>query len=149
MAVTRLDPNSALIVVDMQNAIVAMATVTPAQLAVQHAGELAAAFRSRDLPVVLVSAAGQPPGRTERPIRHDTPLPENPMALAAGLNQQPGDHLVVKRSRSAFAGTGLTQYLRELGATAGLISMDRKGCSAALAVVPSTVTGNRGNHGQD
>jgi len=66
MAVTTLDPKTALIVIDLQNGIVALPTVHPAGEVVKYASALADAFRRHGLPVVLVSVAGAPSGRTER-----------------------------------------------------------------------------------
>jgi nicotinamidase-related amidase len=66
MAVITLDPKTALIVIDLQNGIVALPTVHPAGEVVKYASALADAFRRHGLPVVLVSVAGAPSGRTER-----------------------------------------------------------------------------------
>ena len=74
MAVTTLDPKTALIVIDLQKGIVAYPTVHPIEEVVKQARLLADAFRHRGLPVVLVNVAGQAPGRTERP-RHPKPFP--------------------------------------------------------------------------
>jgi nicotinamidase-related amidase len=132
MAVTTLDPNTALIVVDLQNVIVALPTVHPAEDAVARAAELAQAFRDHGLPVVLVTAAGQPPGRTEQPFRAGSggPMPERPMDLAKDLNQQPSDHLVTKYTRSAFTNTGLADQLRALGVTQVVVA----GIATSIAV---------------
>ena len=66
MAVTTLDPKTALVVIDLQNGIVALPTVQPANEVVKYASALADAFRRHGLPVVLVSVDGAPSGRTER-----------------------------------------------------------------------------------
>ena len=66
MAVTTIDPKTALIVIDLQNGIVALPAVHPAGEVVKYASALADAFRRHGLPVVLVSVAGAPSGRTER-----------------------------------------------------------------------------------
>jgi nicotinamidase-related amidase len=64
MALTALDPNTALIVIDLQSGIVAYPTVHPIGEVVKQASALADAFRRHDLPVVLVNVAGGAPGRT-------------------------------------------------------------------------------------
>jgi nicotinamidase-related amidase len=133
MALTTLDRNSALLVVDLQNATVALETVHPAQGVVQRAAELAKAFRGHGLPVVLVRAAGQPPGRTEQQFRSGGAMPERPMEFADALDQQPGDHLVTKRARSAFTGTGLLEHLRQLGVTQVVLA----GIATSIAVESS------------
>ena len=133
MALTTLDPNTALLVVDLQNAIVALPTAHPAEATVARAGDLAQAFRGHGLPVVLVTAAGQAPGRIEQPIQvrgGSGPRPENPMDPAPGLHRQPGDHLVTKYTRSAFTETGLTDRLRALGVTQVVLA----GIATSIAV---------------
>ncbi len=112
MTVTTLDRNSALVVIDLLKGIVAYPTVHPASEVVKHASELADAFRRHGLPVVLVTVAGQPAGRTEqswsgaqRPSDWADFLPE--------LNQQPGDHVVTKRQWGAFTNTGLDALSQE------------------------------------
>ncbi len=69
MAVTTLDPKTALIVVDLQKGIVSLPTVHPIADVIGHASALAAAFRSHGLPVVLVNAVAAAPGRTEQAPR--------------------------------------------------------------------------------
>jgi Isochorismatase family. len=58
MPVTTLDPTTALILIDLQHGIVSLPTAHPAADVVRHANALADAFRSHDLPVVLVNVAG-------------------------------------------------------------------------------------------
>ena len=67
MALTVLDPNTALIVVDLQKGIVAMPLAHPIDGVIRKARALALAFRERGLPVVLVNVDGGAPGRTEQP----------------------------------------------------------------------------------
>jgi nicotinamidase-related amidase len=68
MALTTLDPNTALIVVDLQNGIVALPLLAhPIDGVIAQARALARAFRARGLPVVLVNVDGTAPGRTEQP----------------------------------------------------------------------------------
>ncbi len=66
MAVTTLDPKTALIVIDLQKGIVALPTVHPIAEIVQRVRLLADTFRSHGLPVVLVNVTGRPPGRAEQ-----------------------------------------------------------------------------------
>ena len=116
MAVTTLDQNTALIVIDLQNGIVSYPTVHPIAEIVKHASALADAFRSRGLPVVLVNVAGGAPGRAEQ-TRSLGQLPAGWSDLVPELNQQPGDHTVTKRTWGAFTNTDLDQYLKNLGVT--------------------------------
>ncbi|WP_328326524.1 isochorismatase family protein [Kribbella sp. NBC_00382] len=74
MALTTLDPKTALVVIDLQNAVVALpgTPLTTADV-VARSVELADAFRAKQLPVVLVRVETTPadslPGRTESPRR--------------------------------------------------------------------------------
>ncbi|MCQ9163318.1 MULTISPECIES: cysteine hydrolase family protein [unclassified Arthrobacter] len=118
MAVTTLDPRTALIVVDLQNSVAALPTAHPMDPVVQNAADLAAGFRSRGLPVVLVRVDGRAPGRNEQPPRAATGThSDNATELVAGLNHQPGDHVVVKRTWGSFTNTGLAEHLAGLGVT--------------------------------
>ena len=66
MAITTLDPKTALIVIDLQKGIVGMPTVHPGDEIVKRAAALAEAFRRHGLPVVLVNVDRGAPGRTEQ-----------------------------------------------------------------------------------
>jgi len=116
MAVTTLDPKTALIVIDLQKGIVAYPTVHPIEEVVKQARLLADAFRHRGLPVVLVNVAGQAPGRTERP-RHPKPFPAGWTDLIPELNQQASDIVVTKLTWGAFPSTNLEEQLKALGVT--------------------------------
>lgn len=117
MALTAIDPNTALIVVDLQKGIVGVPTVHPIDAIVGRACALVDAFRGRGLPVVLVNVAGRAPGRTERGPRARTAFADGWTDLLPDLNQQPDDIAVTKRTWGAFASTGLDDRLRALGVT--------------------------------
>jgi len=116
MALTTLDPHTALIVVDLQAGIVGRATAHPIAGVVAQARALLDAFRARDLPVVLVKVAGGAPGRTEQP-GHRGRIPAAAMEFIPELGQQPGDIVVVKETWGAFANTALAAQLEALGVT--------------------------------
>ena len=65
MAMTTLDPKTALLVIDLQKGILSYPTVHPVSEVVQRASALADAFRRHGLPVVLVNVTGGALGRTE------------------------------------------------------------------------------------
>lgn len=113
MALTTLDPKTALIVIDLQNGIVGLPTARPAGEVIERAATLAAAFRNRNLPVVLVNVDGGAPGRTEQPRRGERPA--GWAELVPELHRQPSDLLVTKRTWGAFIHTNLDATLRELG----------------------------------
>jgi nicotinamidase-related amidase len=124
MAVTTIDPTTALVLIDLQNGVMAAPAVphTPAQV-VERAVALAGAFRERDLPVVLVRVTSSPgsgtPGRTDRSGRRSGPRerPEGWDVIVDDLAGHPGDITVTKRNWGAFHGTDLDLRLRRRGIT--------------------------------
>jgi nicotinamidase-related amidase len=116
MALSTLDPKTALILIDLQKGIVSFPLVHPAVEVVKKASALADAFRSHGLPVVLVNVAGRAPGRTEQ-ARGGGDFPAGWTDLVPELNQQPTDHSVTKHTPGAFTKTGLEEHLRGLGVT--------------------------------
>jgi len=123
MAVTTLDPKTALIVIDLQNGIVGLPAAHPVDQIVRRASALADAFRAHDLPVVLVTVAGAPAGRTERPRGGaGQQLPPGWADLVPDLNQRSDDHTVTKRTWGAFHDTGLHEHLHGLGVTQVVIA---------------------------
>ena len=122
MALTTLDPKTALIVVDLQEALRAYPTMVPIDGIFAKAGELAKAFRAHGLPVILVTVAGGAPGRTERPRPASGERPANAMDVVADLDQQPSDHLVVKSTWGAFMNTKLDEGLKHDGVTQVVIA---------------------------
>ncbi|MDR3493136.1 MAG: isochorismatase family protein [Ancalomicrobiaceae bacterium] len=117
MTVTTLDRTTALVVVDLQQGIVAMLPAEQAADIVRRAGRLADAFRAAGLPVVLVNVAGMAPGRTDSQMRLALPLPDGWTDLASGLGHAQTDITVTKRSWGAFSTTDLATRLRDLGVT--------------------------------
>ena len=121
MALTTLDPITALIVVDLQRGIVGLPSVPSMGDVVERSCTLAAAFRRHRLPVVLVNVDGGAPGRTERP-RAGGPFPDGWTALIPELDRQPEDIAVTKRTWGAFASTDLESRLRSRGVTQVVIA---------------------------
>lgn len=116
MTISMLDPKPALLVVDLQKAVVSAPTAHPIGDVIQNAVALVEAFRRRQLPVVLINVDGSPPGRTEQSFALGA-MPAGWTDLIPELNQQPSDHLVTKRTRGAFTNTDLETYLRENAVT--------------------------------
>ena len=121
MPVTTLDPNAALIVVDLQKGIVGLPFIHPVAGIIECTQALLAAFRRLDLPVVLVNVAGGAPGRTEQP-RRSAPLTEGFTDLIPELDRRPSDIVVTKRTSGAFASTGLEAELKAHGITQVVIT---------------------------
>ncbi len=122
MALTTIDPKTALIVVDLQNAILAYPVAHPNGEVIARSAELADAFHAHGLPVVLVNVAGGAPGRTETVLPAGGARPADAMEIVAELNQSDTDHLVTKRTWGAFTGTDLDEYLKGEGVTQVVIT---------------------------
>jgi nicotinamidase-related amidase len=116
MALSTLDPKTALIIVDLQKGILSLPLVHPVEEVVKHARALADAFRGHGLPVVLVNVAGRASGRTEQ-ARGAAHFPAGWTDLIQELNQQPTDHTITKHTPGAFTKTDLEEHLRSLGVT--------------------------------
>ncbi|MET9381666.1 hydrolase [Streptomyces sp. NPDC002928] len=123
MALTALDPRTALVVIDLQAGI-AGAPTQPYSGAdvVARSVELADAFRAHGLPVVLVrvsfaaDGADAAPGRTEA-ARPGGARPEGWDVIVPELAGHPGDITVTKHNWGAFHGTDLDVQLRRRGVT--------------------------------
>jgi len=122
LTLTTLDPATALVVVDLQNGIVAApATPLTGPQVVARTAQLAEAFRSHGLLVVLVRVSLTPgaaavPGRAEA-SRPPMAMPEGWDAIVAELAGHPQDVVVTKRNWGAFYGTDLDLHLRRRGIT--------------------------------
>src|ERR1700678_1731489 len=120
MAELQLDSHkTALVLIDLQNAIVGMSTAPhPAAQVVANSAKLAEAFRRHDAPVVYVRVdlndfLGLP---VDQPINlGNAPLPGIISEIAPSAGFQPGDILLTKRHWGAFAGTDLEQQLKSRG----------------------------------
>jgi nicotinamidase-related amidase len=113
---TILDPQTALIVVDLQKGLLDIPSVHPMAGVIDCACRLIDAFRKQKLPVVLVNVTGAAPGRTEEPRRHRD-LSGDFSELLPELRQQPDDILITKRTWGAFANTSLEAQLKAIGVT--------------------------------
>lgn len=118
MPLNTIDPVTALLIIDLQQGIVSFQDPLAARSVVANAAALAAAFRAKELPVVVVTVNGRAPGRVDRP------RPANSMTPPPGfldpvpeLGVVDSDIRVVKRTWGAFRGTGLEEALRTRGVT--------------------------------
>lgn len=116
MAVTTLDPNTALIIVDLQKGIVGLPCAHPMPPVIEHAAQLAQAFRRHRQTVVLVNVTGGAPGRAEQ-SRHLTDLPADFAELIPQLQPQPSDLRISKRTWGAFMHTDLHVQLQQRNVT--------------------------------
>lgn len=116
MALTTLDPKTALIVIDIQKGIVQLPCAYPMAGVIDRVVEITQAFRKHNAPVVLVNVAGAAPGRNEQPKRMGD-LPADWAELIPQLDVQASDHLVTKRTWGAFMHTDLHEHLQKLEVT--------------------------------
>jgi nicotinamidase-related amidase len=150
MAELQLDPKkTALVLIDLQNAIVGMSPVPhTAEQVVENSKKLADAFRVQGAPVVYVRVdlndfvalpVDQPHNLGDKPL----PVAASEITPSAGF--QHGDMLVTKRHWGAFAGTDLEQQLKSRGidtvvltgisTNAGVESTARQGTGLGFAFV--------------
>ena len=121
MTVSTIDERTALVVIDLQNSVVAQPTAPiGAAEVITRTRELADAFRAHQLPVVLVrvTSSGEDwmPGRTEWPRPGGAPA-EGWDQIVPELAGHTEDIIVTKRNMGAFYGTDLDLQLRRRGIT--------------------------------
>ena len=120
MAKLQLDPKkTALVLIDLQNAIVGMnpAPHSSTQV-VENSRKLADAFRVHGAPVVYVRVELNDFMKLPVDQPHnlgDKPLPTAASEIAPSAGFQHGDILITKRHWGAFAGTDLEQQLKNRG----------------------------------
>jgi len=135
MPLTQIDPVSAFVTIDLQKGIASRA-VQPHSAAdvIARAARLAAAFRSKNLPVVLVNVEGRAPGRTDTSFEFKPP--PDWAELVPELGEQPSDYTVTKFQIGAFYGTALERILRRAAVTQIFFS----GISTTMGVEASART---------
>jgi nicotinamidase-related amidase len=118
MTLTTIDERAALVVIDQQNGIMGIPAAPHTTMdVVAKAVELAKAFHTHDLPVVLVRATGGAPGRTETPGGLGGQPPEGWDVIVDELAGHPDDVVVTKRTWGAFHDTDLDAQLRRRDVT--------------------------------
>lgn len=122
MTTLQLDPaKTALVIIDLQQGIVAMQTAPyPASQVVERCSRLAKHFREHGAPVFYVRVnmsdfINLPVDQPSRPPNAPPP-PPSASELVPEAGFQPGDILITKRHWGAFAGTDLERELRDRGA---------------------------------
>ncbi|MDD9381254.1 hydrolase [Streptomyces sp. ZAF1911] len=122
MPATQLDARTALVLIDLQNGILAMPAARPSQEVLAQGVRLADAFRAKQHLVVLVRVDFSPDGGDLLRSRADQAHP--PMRPPADFAEFPtelgpkdGDIVITKRQWGAFTGTELDLQLRRRGIT--------------------------------
>ena len=122
MSTITIDERSALVLIDLQEGILALPTLLSSDHIKNRARLLAAAFRASALPVVRVKVAFSADGGDLPPGRALMRGPESapPTAFSEfpeDFPPHPGDIVLVKRHWGAFTGTELDLQLRRRGVT--------------------------------
>jgi nicotinamidase-related amidase len=117
MPLTAFNPDTALIVIDLQKGIANGNFIRPIGEVIDRTRALIDVFRAKNLPVVPVDVAGRPPGRTEQSPRSNLSFSEGWTDLLPQLDQQPSDIVIAKRSWGAFATTDIEGQLKARGVT--------------------------------
>ena len=118
-----LDPNSALVLIDLQEGIARRATLPhAANDVVARSAALAKGFRSKGLPVILVTVgwAADMADAPRQKYAAAIPAPADPAifsAIVPELGAEPTDIIVRKHQWGAFHGTDLDVQLRRRGIT--------------------------------
>lgn len=146
MPITKLDPKTALVAIDLQRGIVAMPVQPDPAAVVAKAALLAAAFRAAELPVVLVHVTFAPDRSDAVNTRTDVPSSSvKPTAEFAEFVDElavaPSDILVTKRQWGAFYGTDLDLQLRRRGVT-GIVL-----CGVSTSIGVESTARNAWEHG--
>lgn len=119
--VTALDPNTALVLIDLQNAIVKIPSSTPMDVILAKAAKLVTAFRKAALPIVIVTVDPRRAG--ESVIRRDakspsfSALPDEALAIVPELKTESDDIFITKHTWGAFHETNLDDELKKRGVT--------------------------------
>lgn len=122
MPVRTLDPQTALVLIDLQRGITGLPTIHSADDVVKTAGRLVAAWHGRGLPVIGVHVDYSPDfgdvlsARTDARMVQPAPAPDF-AEMRPELGLLPSDLLVTKRGWNAFYGTELDLQLRRRNIT--------------------------------
>jgi nicotinamidase-related amidase len=115
MALTVIDDNAALIVLDLQVATAGLPSTPNAAAEIfNRSAGLAKAFRDKGLPVVWVNVAGASSARTQTEMQMGE-LPDNWTELPDELGVAPSDKTFTKFGWGAFHDERMDALLKEIG----------------------------------
>ncbi|NCD71168.1 isochorismatase family protein [Mucilaginibacter agri] len=129
--ITAIDAKTALVLIDLQKGITGMPTAHPIQPIIEKSAELVAAFRSKNLPIVIVNVNPLGAKWTQTRVEASTaPKGEEAIAQARAMMEQNGffdiipeiktegsDLFITKNTWNAFFNTPLHDSLQRLGVT--------------------------------
>ncbi len=118
--ITALDKNTALVLIDLQNSIVASPVAHPVQDILDKVNEMLAAFRKKGLPVVVVNV--NPAGAAWTKARKEAkqpPLPDNDSwyQVTDKIHVEATDIRITKHTWNAFFETALNDELKKRAVT--------------------------------
>lgn len=126
--ITELDEHSALVLIDLQQGILQMASKTPTQPgmssvaeALENASALISAFHKNELPIIIVNvnSYGQPWTKTRKDnaISSTQPPSDDYLKIVDEIETSENDIFITKHSWSAFFNTGLHEALQQRNVT--------------------------------
>lgn len=118
--ITALDKNTALVLIDLQNSIVAQTLAHPVEDILNNVNELIAAFRKKNLPIVAVNV--NPAGAAWTKSRKEAKplsIPDNDdwHKITDKINITPADIHITKHTWNAFFETPLKDELKNRAIT--------------------------------
>ncbi len=119
--VTAIDKQTALVLIDLQKAVVKLPLAKPVSEILSNAAKLLHAFRAAGLPVVIVNV--NPAGARWTKARKDAAPPQagpfSPdwLEITPEIDIKPEDILITKHTWSAFYETALDDELKKRGVT--------------------------------
>lgn len=117
MPLSTVDPKPALIVIDLQAAIVSLGVPGTTEV-IARSARLLDAFRAAGHPVVLVNVDASPGGRSDHnPAGGGSRMSPEQIAFVPELGQTADDIVITKHTRGAFHATSLEDELAAGGVT--------------------------------
>ena len=118
--ITAIDKNTALVLIDLQNSVIGIPAVHSIDSILDNANKLIAAFRQKQLPIVIVNV--KPGNAAWMQTRKDVkmqPYPddENLYKITDKLNTTNDDIFITKHTWNAFFETELDKQLKDLNVT--------------------------------
>jgi len=114
--ITTIDKNTALVLIDLQNSVVAVPTKPHSvEDVLKNVNDLIAAFRKKQLPVVLVNVKPSGAWMNARKEAKMPPLPndENAYSITDKINANKNDTYITKHTWNAFFETNLDNELKK------------------------------------
>ena len=118
--ITALDPNTALILIDLQNSIVGLPLAHPVDDVLKNVNELMDAFRKKNLPIVVVNVNAIGAAWTKaRKETKPTSFPDNDewYRITNKIDAQENDIYITKHTWNAFFETKLHEELQKRNIT--------------------------------